>query len=273
MINLIKKILLYIGFIYVLLVTFMFFTRYSIYYHPRDITQEEFRDFALNNDLEIVRYSGYDGEQLSALYYAPGYNKPILLYFNGEYGTIEEAYAKLRPFISEGYGFMINIYRDYEVNPGLASQEALYGDSLAIYDHLLGMGHRDRDIVIYGYSIGSGCAVYLAAQKPMSKGLVIESGFTSAEDVMQRMYPHLPMKLIIKDEYSSQKYIKEIEQPKLYLHGDSDKYTPISLDEELYNESQLPKKFVKFKGGAHNNLQDFGAGEEITKFIKNNPHR
>ena len=47
--------------------------------------------------------------------------------------------------------------------------------------------------------------------------------------------------------------VKKSKTPILYLHGDNDKFVPISMMNELYNATNSPKKKVTIKNGEHSN--------------------
>jgi dienelactone hydrolase len=67
---------------------------------------------------------------------------------------------------------------------GEPSEEACYADIDAAYDHLIKMRKLDpKQIVLYGRSVGSGPATYLAAklaeEKTQIGGLILECPFKS----------------------------------------------------------------------------------------------
>jgi uncharacterized protein len=55
--------------------------------------------------------------------------------------------------------------------------------------------------------------------------------------------------------------------PLLILHGDADPAINIRFGERLFALAHEPKQFVRFAGGGHENLDDFGAIETARHFI------
>lgn len=264
-----KKIIKWLLVIYILLLAILYFSQRNIQYQPRNITSEQFNNFVKQTNLKKVKINTHDNLNLTSLYYPAKDNKPIILFFNGNAATVEGAYYKLKPFIDQGYGVYINVYRGYEHNPGKPNEKAFFKDALNAYDKLLQKGYKDENIIIYGFSIGSGTAVHLASVKPKIRQLIVESGFSSAQDVARNIFFYLPIEYIFKDKFKSYEYIQKVKAKKLFLHGKKDLKVPFKFGKKLYDLSPQPKLFVEFNKGKHNDLHSYGAKEEIIKFISN----
>jgi len=72
---------------------------------------------------------------------------------------------------------------------------------------------------------------------------------------------------LMRDPFHSDQRIKRVSVPLLFMHGTSDPTIPISLGERLFALANEPKQFVRFPGGGHNNLDNFGAIETARHFI------
>jgi len=55
--------------------------------------------------------------------------------------------------------------------------------------------------------------------------------------------------------------------PLLIMQGANDPTIPIMLGERLFALANEPKQFVRFPGGGHENLDNFGAIETARHFI------
>jgi pimeloyl-ACP methyl ester carboxylesterase len=69
------------------------------------------------------------------------------------------------------------------------------------------------------------------------------------------------------DQFRSDQRIARVTVPLLVMHGTSDPAIPIALGERLFALAHAPKQFVRFPGGGHENLDDFGAIETARSFI------
>jgi uncharacterized protein len=55
--------------------------------------------------------------------------------------------------------------------------------------------------------------------------------------------------------------------PLLIMHGEADPAINIRFGERLFAMAHEPKQFVRFPGGGHENLDEFGAIETVRRFI------
>ncbi len=69
-----------------------------------------------------------------------------------------------------------------------------YTDAEAALQFLAGEGIRLGRLVLWGESLGSGLAIYLAACHKIA-GLILEAPFTSVAAAAQRRYPFVPAAL------------------------------------------------------------------------------
>ena len=106
----------------------------------------------------------------------------------------------------------------------------------------------------------------LAAQQPVG-GLVLEAPFTSAVDIAAAVYPFVPVRLLMWDQFRSDRHIGAVKAPVLILHGERDRVVPISYGERLFALAREPKKFVRFPQGRHEDLDTQGAITIARHFI------
>ena len=121
-------------------------------------------------------------------------------------------------------------------------------------------------IVVWGFSLGTGVAVALAADHPVGK-LILEAPYTSIADVAAAAFPFLPVGLLIRDSFHSDQRIARVTAPLLMMHGARDPTIAIGFGERLFALAHEPKQFVRFAGGGHNDLDDYGAIDVARRFI------
>jgi len=96
-------------------------------------------------------------------------------------------------------------------------------------------------LVLWGESLGSALAVTLAAEKPVGC-LVLEAPFTSAADVGAQHYWFVPVRLLMKDQFRSDRRVRKVTAPVLIVHGENDTVVPVALGERLYGLIRAPKR-------------------------------
>src|ERR1019366_5093261 len=103
---------------------------------------------------------------------------------------------------------------------GRPSERGLLRDAAAAYAFTPARYSADR-IVAWGFSLGSGVAVALAAEQPVAK-LILEAPYTSIADVAASAFPIFPVRLVLRDPFYSDGRIGRIKAPLLIMHGARD---------------------------------------------------
>jgi len=121
-------------------------------------------------------------------------------------------------------------------------------------------------IVVWGFSLGTGVAVALAAEQRIGK-LILEAPYTSTVDVAASIFWFMPVRLLMRDQFRSDQRIARVNVPLLIMQGAHDPAIPIVLGRRLFTLAREPKQFVRFPEGGHNDLDNYGAIETARQFI------
>jgi fermentation-respiration switch protein FrsA (DUF1100 family) len=148
---------------------------------------------------------------------------------------------------------------------GSPSETGLIADAEAAYRFALAQAQPER-IAVIGESLGTGVAVAIAAEHKVGR-VILESPFTSAADIGAAVYWYLPVRLLMKDPFYSDRRIQNVAAPLLVLHGVRDTVVPIQYGERLFALAHQPKRFVRFAEGGHVNLDNYGALDAIRSFL------
>jgi fermentation-respiration switch protein FrsA (DUF1100 family) len=108
----------------------------------------------------------------------------------------------------------------------------------------------ERDIVVFGESLGGGVGSWLAARH-MPRAVVLASTFTSAVDLGAELYRFLPVRLISRFRYDTLQRLPDLHAPVLIVHSAGDDIIPFSHGQRLYAAAKAPKAFLEISGG-HN---------------------
>jgi uncharacterized protein len=208
-----------------------------------------------------------DGLRLLSWYLPPRAGRAVIAYFHGNGGHVGHRADRLRHFARAGFGVLMAEYRGYGGNPGLPCERGLFADGAAALDFLAHTGIAPTDIVLWGESLGSGIAVYLAGWWNIA-ALVLEAPFISIAAAAQRHYPYVPTSMLVRDRFDSLSRIDRVTAPLLILHGERDAIVPISHGQALLNAAKAPKQGWFVPQAGHENLAEFGALEEAILFIK-----
>ena len=151
-----------------------------------------------------------------------------LLYFHGNASSVLGPDARHRDLAQSGWDVYCFHYRGYPGSAGQPSEVALESDAAAIWRYLLDdQGFSPDRIVIHGRSLGGAVAIPLAARERPA-GLIIESTFTSLEEIVRSRMPWVPVRSVLKHPFRSRDLAPKLDMPVLVLHGALDTTIPIS---------------------------------------------
>lgn len=234
-------------------------------YRPND-SRPRLEDLALLGVREVVLRTP-DGLSLFSWYLPPNSGRPVIAYFHGNGGHIGYRAERLRRFARDGYGVLLAEYRGYAGNPGIPCEAGLYADAEASLDFLGREAIAPSRIVLWGESLGSGLAIYLAARHTIA-GLILEAPFTSVAAAAQHRYPFVPAARLVRDRFDSLSRIGQVTAPLLVLHGERDMIVPVRHGRTLLDAASAPKEGWFAPGGGHQNLAQFGALDAAIAFIE-----
>jgi hypothetical protein len=96
--------------------------------------------------------------------------------------------------------------------------ETIQHNAQVVFDFVtLNLKYDAKDVILFGRSMGSGPACYLASiSKPSS--LILLSPYTSLKDAVKSLLGSLPS-LIVRDRFQNLDIMKSIKCPTLLIHG------------------------------------------------------
>jgi hypothetical protein len=206
-----------------------------------------------------------DGEKVILWYVPARAGRPVVLYFHGNGDFLAGFFGRFRSIIADGTGVVALSYRGYAGSTGKPSEQGLLQDAAAAYAFTTAR-HRADDIVVWGFSLGTGVAVALAEEQRIGR-LILEAPYTSIADVAASRFWFAPVRLFIRDQFRSDGLIARIRVPLLVMHGALDSTIPITFGERLFARANEPKRFVRLARGGHNDLDNFGGIEIARNFI------
>jgi uncharacterized protein len=214
---------------------------------------------------EEVPLVAADGVHITAWHVAPKDQKPVIVYFHGNGGSLRYRVERFKSLTADGIGLVALEYRGYGGNPGSPSERGLIADAEAAYA-FAAAHYPTQQIVLWGESLGSAVAVALAAEKPVGR-VILEAPFTSAAAVASLHYWYMPVRLLMKDQFRSDVRIAKVKAPLLILHGVHDHVVPYAMGDRLFRLANEPKHIVRFLDGGHEDLDADGALHAVGRFL------
>ena len=178
----------------------------------------------------------------------------MMFHGNGESVASINDYAYV--FHNLGYNLMTWDYPSYGQSTDCwFSQADLFNDAEAAYKWLLSQEKPER-IVLFGYSIGTGVAIYTASQHPQHDVYLVAAYDSLLNVAKERVSNLLPVTLIMRYPLNAYKWINKIKGNIHMMHGLSDTLITPSRAQALLNKANQNAdiEFVKNAGHASDNL-------------------
>ena len=231
----ISKFLFFIPLIYIIICLFIYFYQRNLLYHPSE-----------NNYLDegplthkIQKISVNSKNDLVGWYFFKNKNFKTILFFHGNAGKLDNRIYKLNEFEKMDVNYLIFAYRGFSGNKGKPSESGLYEDALAAKKWLNSKEIEDKNIILYGESLGTAIAINLAKDNSFS-GVILESPFTSMDKLNMN------------------------NSPLLVMHGEKDRIVPFSMGKEIYSEYKSQKYSYFIENDDH--MMDFN--ENLVRSLK-----
>ncbi len=244
--------------------------RQLVYWPLHDETETP-ADYGL--EYELLELNSEDGTLLKSWLIPYHDDAPWLLFFHGN--TTNMTKNLPTPLLIRermGMNLLMAEYRGYYQSEGHPSEEGLYQDARAHYDYLLSQAVLPDEIVIWGFSLGSGVATELASTRK-SAALILQAPYTSVPDAARWRYNKDLPDSLFQNHFLSKDKIKEIDAPLLIIHGEQDDTIPFEQGLALFELANEPKQFIAFQGN-HDSLKERGQGDlsfvidEMVEFLK-----
>ena len=191
---------------------------------------------------------GTNGVKIAAIVLGPERGKKAIIRCHG---NAEDAMGTLWALVElakAGYTVASVDYPGYGLSNGSPDEEGCYRNVHRLYDWLVETrGFNPEDIIVDGFSIGTGPATELAATRPCG-GLILEAPFLSAPRVVTRV------RILPVDPFPNLKRIGAVKCRVLMIHGTGDRMIPYSQGQALFKLANEPKRFVTVEDGDHNTL-------------------
>ena len=238
--------------IYVAVCIGLYFYQEKIIFFPTKLDKNY--TFEFPEKFEELYFKTNDGHALNGVLFKADSSKGLVFYLHGNGGSIKGWGDIAKKYTDLHYDLFILDYRGYGKSDGeITSESQLYNDLQLVYNSFK-KTYKENQIVIIGYSIGTGLAAKLASVNN-PKLLILQAPYVSLTDMMRHRYPIIPT-FLLKYRFETNTFIKACKMPVIIFHGNK--------DEVIYYESSLTLKTLFKKtdhlfiinGLGHNKMND-----------------
>lgn len=203
----------------------------EMFFYPNQDT-ESYEENLKNKKYNEIQFESNNKEFSGWLLKKEEGRAPLVIYFggNGECSArrffINKEYNYWSYF--DGYHFLMVDYPGYGNSKGTPSDDSMFDMALKTYDYAVTRDDVDSDnIILMGYSIGTGVATYLASQRDV-RGLILMAPYDEGVSLYNSMIDifHGPLEYLVRNKFESIEYAKYIDLQPLLLVSKADELIP-----------------------------------------------
>lgn len=201
-----------------------------------------------------MNFKTSDGKLINGLLFKADSTKGLIFYFHGNAGSLSSWGNVAKTYTELNYDIFILDYRSFGKSEGtINGQKQLFEDNEIIYKELK-KNYNEKDIIILGYSIGTGFASKFASNNN-PKQLILQAPYYSLTDMMRQRFSFIPT-FILKYKFATNEYLKNCEMPITIFHGNQDGVINYESSLKLKEEFKTKVNLITLNGQGHNGMTD-----------------
>lgn len=221
-----KRLMYVLLSVYIVLCIALYIFQDKIIFHPDSLPQSHVFRKGQEIEIEVAK-----DISINCLWLKEAPSRGVVLYLHGNRGSNRRCLYQAQNMSGHGYDIFMPDYRGYGKSDGhVKNDQQLYADVQAAYDFLK-EHYKEEQIVILGYSLGTGMASYLASKNRPDQ-LVLLAPYVSMVDMKNRHAPIIPS-FLMKFKLHNDQHLKEVKCPVTLFHGTADRVIPFEASEIL----------------------------------------
>lgn len=251
-INLISKIAESLTGLYISGCLLVYFGQEKIIFHPTKIAVDT--PYKFDHSFKEINLQTKDGFTINSLYFKAKNPKGIIYYLHGNSGDLTGWGDISRVYLDLNYDVFLIDYRSFGKSTGkIISEQQFYDDAQLGYDYLKEQ-FTENEIIIVGYSIGTGAASYLASVNS-PKLLLLQAPYYNMTKVSQRKMPFIPT-FLLKYKFENDLNISNTKCPIYIFHGTDDSIISYEDTKKLKQFLKENDEFVTLENKGHAGINE-----------------
>jgi len=247
-----------------LLIVIAFISQEKLIFFPEKLAKNH--QFSFTSNFEEKFYLMEDSVRLHGLLFKADSSKGVVFYLHGNAGSASTWGNMAEIFTKHNYDLLLLDYRGYGKSEGrIVSEKQMYTDVRNVYNELK-TNYSEDQIIVLGYSIGTGMASMIAAENN-PKQLILLAPYFNLPDLVKQVYPIVP-RFIVKYKFKSNEFLPKTNSPIAIFHGLNDDIIPPNCSERLYKLCKPSDKLLLIDNQGHNGLNENGKfQQELAKIL------
>ena len=212
--------------LYLMFAAGMYYKQEELLFLPQQLDEDY--TFKYGEEVEVPVGNNLS---LNCLHIKDPVNKGLLFFLHGNKGNNKRCIRHAMSIVPEGYDIFMPDYRGFGKSDGeLLSEKQMLADITAVFDSIVPK-YKDHPIVIVGYSMGTGMAVYLARKYPIEH-LVLIAPYTSLSDIKDDRFVPIP-DFLMKYDFDVKEHLPMIDCCVEVFHSPNDEVIPYEHSQKL----------------------------------------
>lgn len=184
----------------------------------------------------------------------------LLIFYHGNWGNIDYRLQELVNLRGLGVNVLGISYRGFGRSNGIPSERGIYQDGIQALKYAENsLGFSRENITLLGRSLGSTVAVEVAAKYSVRR-LILVTPLSSGRLQLKAVGKTF-VSFFVGDVFNNLRKISGVPCPILFIHGTSDKVTPLEMSYSLCKLTHGRGSLAIIHGSDHNNISTIYAAE------------
>jgi pimeloyl-ACP methyl ester carboxylesterase len=232
-----------------------------IFFRPVAVSLDHRYEFGIPYRERNIRFRDNANLNLVEFPVAGRNRRGIVLYLHGNRTNIGWYVEHVAGFHRNGYEVWMIDYPGYGKSTGPMESEMLFAYALQMYKLARTQVSSDS-IVIYGKSLGTGIAAWLASRQPSAR-LILETPYYSLSSLAASRLPIFPWERMLRIRLDTWEYLSSVTVPVMIFHGTDDGMIPYRNAVRLKSLLKAGDGFVTVPGGSHRDLGRFPSYRKV----------
>ena len=240
---------------YCLIIMVLYGFHEHIVFQPSSLKKDYSFDFSHAFSELYLPEEASDSAIHTLLFPAQGTSRGIVLYFHGNADNLQRWGQYTVDFTRHNYDVLAVEYPGYGKSTGTPTEASFYRSARIAFDWASGRYSPDR-IIIYGRSLGSGPASWLAARQQVQQ-LILETPFPSIPQLFRMRASVAIVPFQPRVNFPVAEYVRSVDYPIHVFQGTNDWVVPYRVATQLRAHLKPDDQFITIQGGSHKNLRTF----------------
>jgi uncharacterized protein len=256
--SLLVKWIKIIAIVYLVIGVILYFTQELFLFHGKKLASNYVFNYGEDASFIENNIARKDGSNLNYLQFKPSDTTAIsgiVIYYHGNMQNVNRYAPFVKIFTINGYEVWMMDYPGFGKTTGKRTEQRMLDDGQYIYDLAVSKVKSDS-IILYGKSMGTGIATYIAANNNC-KRVILETPYYSLKTVYDDFTFIYPTKWMLRFQFPSYKNVPLIKAPITIFHGSKDELISYANASRLKPLLKPIDEFVTIEKGTHNDLMKF----------------